>query len=96
MRRAPGDQGLERGCVDGAAGIARQGGWRGAERVRQKQPCVEARIVDAGFAQARGGLIERLKRRNGRAGQAPVTRPGRLLALPVRGAAGASGPWHRQ
>ncbi len=69
MRRAPGHQGLECGHIDRPGGIARQGGRCGAEHVRQQQPGVEARIVDAGLAQVRGRLIERFQRGNGRADQ---------------------------
>ena len=65
MRRSPGDQRLDLSGVDRTGGIARQGGGRGAERVREQQPCFEARIVDAGFAQVRGGMIECFERGDG-------------------------------
>jgi len=69
MRRSPGDQGLDRGGIDRTVGIARQGGGRGAERVREQQPGFKARIVDPGLAQMRGGMIERLERGGGGAYQ---------------------------
>ena len=69
MRGSPGDQRLDRSGVDRTGGIARQGGRRGAQRVREQQPGFEARIVDASFAQVRGGLIEGLQRGEGVADQ---------------------------
>jgi hypothetical protein len=65
MRRAPGDQALKAGGIDGTARIAQQGRRRDAERMRKQQPCVETRVVDPSLTQSRGGLIESVVNREG-------------------------------
>jgi hypothetical protein len=69
MRRAPGDQALEAGGIDGTGRITQQSRRRDAERMRKQQPCVETRVVDPGLTQSRGGLIESVVNRESQGGQ---------------------------